>query len=76
METDIAAQMLGGTPVGTATDLIMGGGRCNFLPKLNDSNAPTGCRQDGRNLINEARNQGFLYLGNRNDFDQVTEATE
>lgn len=58
-EDTIAEHQLGYYPMGRSVDLILGGGRCHFH----------GCRADGRNLIDEAKKDGWQYVGNRSDFD-------
>lgn len=57
----IAEHQLGYYPLGRMVDLIIGGGRCHFH----------GCRSDDRNLITEAINDGWSYVGNRSAFDQL-----
>lgn len=51
--SDIAEQLIRGS-VGSKLDVIMGGGRRNFLPKtFIDEQGSKGGRSDGSNLINE-----------------------
>lgn len=57
----IAEHQLGYYPLGRSVDLIMGGGRCHYH----------GCRSDDRNLIKEAVNDGWKYIGNRTEFDSL-----
>jgi alkaline phosphatase len=61
----IAEHQLGEYPFGRAVDLILGGGRCHFLPT-----AQGGCRADDRNLIKESSDT-WQYVGNRQQFDQL-----
>lgn len=63
----IAEQQLGDSPLGRTVDLILGGGRCHFLP----SSVPGGCRSDSRNLVEEAQLNNWTYAGNRADFDAL-----
>lgn len=51
MESDIAAQQIGDYPLLRQVDLMMGGGRCFFLPNTTEGS----CRTDGRDLIKEAK---------------------
>lgn len=62
----IAEQQLGEYPLGRMVDLILGGGRCHFLP----ASVEGGCRRDNRNLIKESQEKGgWSYVGNRYEFD-------
>lgn len=63
----IAEQQLGDTPLGRTVDLILGGGRCHFLPKT----IPGGCRADERNLVEEAIKSNWSYVGDRTLFDAL-----
>ncbi|EGV63575.1 hypothetical protein CANTEDRAFT_114492 [Yamadazyma tenuis ATCC 10573] len=64
----IAEQQLGEYPLGRMVDLIIGGGRCHFLPASVDG----GCRADSRNLIKEyTENDIWSYVGNRQQFDEL-----
>lgn len=64
----IAQHQLGEYPLGRMVDLMIGGGRCHFLPKANQ-----GCRNDDRNLIEEAQKNGWSYAGDRKLFDALDE---
>src|SRR5437879_4309083 len=47
-------------------DLMLGGGRCHFLPNTTDGS----CRDDSRDLISEAQKRfGFSYVDDRKSFD-------
>ncbi|KAI8386420.1 PHO8 [Nakaseomyces glabratus] len=72
-EDQIAEQQLGNYPLGRMVDLMMGGGRTHFYPSgTNDPRyGRRGLRQDDRNLIEEAIENGWQYAGNRNDFDDL-----
>lgn len=62
----IAEQQLGDYPLGRMVDLIIGGGRCHFLP-----GTAGGCRADPRNLVEEAQRSNWSYVGSRADFDAL-----
>lgn len=63
----IAEHQLGEYPLGRMVDLILGGGRCHFLP----ASVAGGCRADSRDLVAEARAKGYLYVGSRQEFDAL-----
>lgn len=63
----IAEQQLGDSPLGRTVDLILGGGRCHFIPR----SVPGGCRADNRNLIEEAIEKNWTYVGDRVLFDSL-----
>jgi alkaline phosphatase len=65
----IAEQEVGEHPLGRVVDLILGGGRCHFLPQ----DVEGGCRADDRNLIEVAQEKGFHYIQDRNAFDGLNE---
>jgi alkaline phosphatase len=66
-EDRIAEQLLGNHPLGRMVDIILGGGRCHFLP-----NTTTGsCRKDRRDLIDSAQKSGWTYASTRKDFDNL-----
>lgn len=70
MQEDLIAQhQLGEYPLGRMVDLIIGGGRCHFLPR----SVSGGCRGDGRDLISEAQSNGWSYAGTRREFDSLKE---
>lgn len=62
----IAQQEVGEHPLGRVIDLMLGGGRCYFLP-----NTTTGsCREDDRDITKLAQDSfGWNYIDNREDFD-------
>ncbi|KAF9427992.1 hypothetical protein BGZ94_003658 [Podila epigama] len=65
MEEDIAVQQIGDYVLGRQVDLMMGGGRCFFLPNTTAG----GCRADGRNLIEESEKFGWKnVMLNKKDF--------
>lgn len=68
----IAQQQLGEYPLGRSVDLMLGGGRTHFYSSNSDSEYGFGgSRTDGRNLIQEAQDAGWQYVGNRESFDSL-----
>ncbi|KAL3468415.1 alkaline-phosphatase-like protein [Aspergillus heterothallicus] len=67
-EDQIAEQEIGEHPLGRVVDLIMGGGRCHFLPNTTDGS----CRADDRDLITVAKGKGFSYIDDRKGFDGLS----
>lgn len=66
MEEDrIAEQLLGDYPLGQTVDLMLGGGRCHFLPNTTAGS----CRADDKDMIGHAKDKGFQYVHGRSDFD-------
>jgi alkaline phosphatase len=66
MEDDIALQEVGEGVLGRSVDLILGGGRCFFLPNTTDG----GCRADDIDVIKLAQEKhGWHYAGDRAAFD-------
>ena len=63
----IAEQEIGLHPLGRVTDLLLGGGRCHFLPK----SANGSCRNDNTDLVSVAREKGFSYIDDRAGFDDL-----
>lgn len=64
-EDRIAEQEVGDHPLGQVVDLILGGGRCHFLPNTTDGS----CRGDDKDIVALAKKNGFNYIDNRKDFD-------
>lgn len=64
-EDTIARQMIGDHPLGHVVDLMLGGGRCHFLPK----SASGSCRVDEVDVIEMAKEKGFSYVNDRAGFD-------
>ena len=64
-EDRIAEQMVGEHPLGRVVDLMLGGGKCHFLPNTTKGS----CRRDETDVIDMAKNKGFNYVGDRKDFD-------
>lgn len=62
----IAQQQLGEYPLGRMVDLIIGGGKCHYIP----STIEGGCRADTRNLIEEFKHE-WNFVGDRQAFDNL-----
>lgn len=68
MEDEIALQMVGKShPLGRIPDLMLGGGRCHFLPNSSDDS----CRADDMDVIDIAGGLGWKYISTRVDFDNL-----
>ncbi|KAF1846079.1 alkaline phosphatase-like protein [Cucurbitaria berberidis CBS 394.84] len=67
-EDRIAEQMVGDFPLGRVVDLMLGGGRCHFLP---NSTVESSCRADGRDIVELAKKNGFNYIDDRAGFDKL-----
>ncbi|KAK3839810.1 MAG: alkaline phosphatase [Linnemannia gamsii] len=69
MESEIAAQQIGDYPLTRQIDLMLGGGRCFFLPNTTQGS----CRTDGRDLIKEAKEEyGWkVVLEDRGEFEAL-----
>lgn len=61
----IAEQLIGHYPLGRTVDLLIGGGRCHFLPNSTDGS----CRNDDKDVVAMAKNEGFSYVDSREGFD-------
>ncbi|KAG8533641.1 uncharacterized protein KY384_001382 [Bacidia gigantensis] len=67
-EDEIAEQEIGHShPMGRVVDLILGGGRCHFM----SNSTQDSCRQDNTDVIQIAKDSGWEYIFNRNDFDNL-----
>ncbi|KAF8932639.1 hypothetical protein BGZ58_006894 [Dissophora ornata] len=70
MESEIAVHQIGDYVLNRQVDLLMGGGRCFFLPNTTEGS----CRSDGRDLINESKGFGWEnVMLNRKDFDTLND---
>ena len=68
MEDEIARQMIGEThPLGRVVDLMFCGGRCHFLPNTTDGS----CRSDDEDVIATAKDEGWSYISDREQFDNL-----
>lgn len=64
----IAEQMVGHYPLGRVVDLLVGGGRCHFLPNTTQGS----CRADATDVVAMAKDEfGFHFIDNRADFDNL-----
>lgn len=66
-EDRIAEQLLGEYPLGQTVDLMLGAGRCHFLPNSTEGS----CRSDNRDLITMAKRNNITYIDSRKDFDDL-----
>lgn len=71
-EDRIAEQEIGEHPLGRVVDLLLGGGRCHFLPNSTEGS----CRGDDRDLIDAADANGFNYIKDRAGFDALNHGTQ
>lgn len=67
LEDAIAEQEVGSHPLGRVVDLILGGGRCHFLPNTTDGS----CRGDDTDVVALAKANGFGYVDDRDGFDRL-----
>jgi alkaline phosphatase len=69
MEEDLIAQQeVGEHPLGRVVDLMLGGGRCHFLPNSTEGS----CRDDDRDITKLAEEKyGWKYIDNRKAFDDL-----
>ncbi|KAI8891397.1 alkaline phosphatase-like protein [Backusella circina FSU 941] len=67
-ENAIAEQQIGHNPLGRTVDLMFGGGKCEFL----SSQAVGTCRNDSRDLLQEAKEQfGWEVKLTKEEFDEI-----
>lgn len=67
----IAEQLIGDSPLGKQVDLLVGGGRCHFLPNTTTES----CRADSKDVVQMAKDSGFNYVDNRKDFDALSSSS-
>ncbi|CAI4219073.1 unnamed protein product [Parascedosporium putredinis] len=68
LNNDIAVQEIGDGPLGRVVDLMLGGGRCHFLPNTTEGS----CRFDDRDIVAQAKNDfGWNYINDRLGFDSL-----
>ena len=68
-EDSIARQLIGDThPLGHVVDLMLGGGRCHFLP----NNTESSCREDEVDVVAAAEDKGYTYISTRKEFDALS----
>lgn len=70
-EDRIAEQLIGDYPLGRVVDLMLGGGRCHFLPNTTQGS----CRSDSKDIVALAKNRGFSYVDSRSGFDSLKSGT-
>ncbi|KAJ2792540.1 vacuolar alkaline phosphatase, partial [Coemansia guatemalensis] len=73
MEDLIALQLIGRRNTSTSNslvDLMMGGGRCHFLPQSNENS----CRSDDADVWQMAQRQGVSTVSGRKQFDDLHSA--
>ncbi|KAL8972395.1 MAG: hypothetical protein Q9197_002790 [Variospora fuerteventurae] len=70
-EDRIAEQEVGEHPLGRVLDLMLGGGRCHFVPNTTDGS----CRKDDRDVVDLAKKNGFSYVSDRKGFDGLNFGT-
>jgi alkaline phosphatase len=66
-EDRIAEQMAGEHPLGRVVDLMIGGGRCHFVPNTTEGS----CRSDDKDIVALAKKNGFNYISDRAGFDDL-----
>lgn len=67
----IAQHQIGDYPLGRQVDLMLGGGRCNFLPNTTEGS----CRKDDKDIVAAAKSKGFHYVDSRAGFDDLKEGS-
>ena len=68
MEDEIALQEIGDGVLGRSLDLMLGGGRCHFLPNTTDGS----CRADDVDVAQMAQKEyGWTYTDGREGFDAL-----
>ncbi|PGG95521.1 alkaline phosphatase [Blastomyces parvus] len=63
----IAEHEIGEYPLGRVVDLMIGGGRCHFLPNSTEGS----CRGDDKDVVEMAKSKGFSYVDDRAGFDSL-----
>lgn len=63
----IAEHEIGNYPLGRTVDLILGGGRCHFLPNTTQGS----CRADDKDVVAMAKENGFSYVDNKDDLENL-----
>ncbi|PSR83752.1 alkaline phosphatase [Coniella lustricola] len=67
-ENEIALQEIGEGPLGRVVDIMLGGGRCHFLPNTTDGS----CRLDEIDVVKMAQeDHGWTYIDDRAGFDTL-----
>jgi alkaline phosphatase len=66
-EDTIARHMVGDHPLGHVVDLMLGGGRCHFLPNTTEGS----CRGDEEDIVKMAKDKDYTYISTREEFDNL-----
>jgi alkaline phosphatase len=68
-QEDLIAEQEIGTehPLGRVVDLMIGGGRCHFVPNTTEGS----CRQDSKDIVKDAMDIGWHYVSDRAGFDKL-----
>ncbi|PVU99722.1 hypothetical protein BB559_000444 [Furculomyces boomerangus] len=72
MEDLIAEYQIGNYSLGRVVDLMLGGGKCHFLP----STVQGSCRADTRDLLLEAKQNGFSLINSLSDIKQTSNSEQ
>ncbi|QPG93894.1 hypothetical protein C2857_003409 [Epichloe festucae Fl1] len=68
MQDEIALQEIGQGPLGRSVDLMLGGGRCHFMPNSTSES----CRLDDIDVVGLAKEKyGWTYADTRKAFDDL-----
>ena len=67
LEDLIAEHLIGNYPLGRTVDLILGGGRCHFLPNTTKGS----CRGDSKDVLSLAQDNGFSYIDSKEELDNL-----
>lgn len=68
LEDIIAEQLVGDYLLGQVVDVLIGGGRCHFLPNTTEGS----CRADDKDIVKMAKKKfGYNYIDNKQDFDNL-----
>ncbi|RDA86229.1 hypothetical protein CP532_5085 [Ophiocordyceps camponoti-leonardi (nom. inval.)] len=71
MQDEIALQEIGQGPLGRTVDLMLGGGRCHFLPNSTSGS----CRGDDVDVVRLAQEKhDWTYISDRHGFDSLKRA--
>ncbi|RJE24540.1 Alkaline phosphatase [Aspergillus sclerotialis] len=73
LENTIAEHQIGYShPMGSVVDILMGGGRCHFLPQSDENS----CRNDDIDLLSWANDQGFNTLTDLDGFKALNNGSD
>lgn len=72
-ESAIAEQQIGYShPLGSVADILMGGGRCYFLPQSDENS----CREDDVDLLSWANDEGFNTITDLDGFKALNNGSD